>query len=637
MAATRYQSSSDIASLRNVAIIAHVDHGKTTLVDNLLKQSGNFRAGELEKLEGGQHGLILDSNDLERERGITILSKNCAVNYHALDDTDYRINIIDTPGHADFGGEVERVLQMADGCILVVDAYEGPMPQTRFVLGKALENHLKPLVVINKCDRPDGDPDRVIGEVFDLLVALGAGDDALDFPVVYASARDGWALDEWNGETKGENLQPVFEAIVKHVPHPDVYIEKPLRMQVTTLGFSEYVGRIGVGRVFQGTVHSGQPVVIVKHLKGGKTKEVRAKIGTLEGFEGLSKVQREFIGAGDLCAISGLGELDIGDTICDPDHPEAMDEVAIDEPTISMAFRVNDSPFAGNEGEFVTSRQIKARLERELEHNVALRVEPGRTMDEFIVSGRGLLHLGILLETMRREGFELAVGRPIVIERMIDGVKCEPLEELVVDVPDASVGGVMQIVGERKGEIVNVDQRGDGMTHCVFKITSRALIGMRGRVLTATQGEAIMHHTFLEFIPVTGERPTRHAGVMISTESGQVTGYAVENLHERGVMMVRPGDKIYAGQVVGEHNRGNDIEVNAARVKKLDNMRSANKDATVTLKQPKDLSLEQALEYIEDDELVELTPQSIRIRKVELSEAMRKRAARQEKAAKANA
>ena len=327
MAATRYQSSSDIASLRNVAIIAHVDHGKTTLVDNLLKQSGNFRAGELEKLEGGQHGLILDSNDLERERGITILSKNCAVNYHALDDTDYRINIIDTPGHADFGGEVERVLQMADGCILVVDAYEGPMPQTRFVLGKALENHLKPLVVINKCDRPDGDPDRVIGEVFDLLVALGADDDALDFPVVYASARDGWALDEWNGETKGENLQPVFEAIVKHVPHPDVYIEKPLRMQVTTLGFSEYVGRIGVGRVFQGTVHSGQPVVIVKHLKGGKTKEVRAKIGTLEGFEGLSKVQREFIGAGDLCAISGLGELDIGDTICDPDHPEAMDEV----------------------------------------------------------------------------------------------------------------------------------------------------------------------------------------------------------------------------------------------------------------------------------------------------------------------
>ena len=635
MAGPRHESSSDIASLRNVAIIAHVDHGKTTLVDNLLKQSGNFRAGELEKLEGGQHGLILDSNDLERERGITILSKNCAVNYHALDDTDYRINIIDTPGHADFGGEVERVLQMADGCILVVDAYEGPMPQTRFVLGKALENKLKPVVVINKCDRPDGDPDRVIGEVFDLLVALGADDSALDFPVVYASARDGWAIDEWDGNTKGENLQPVFEAIVKHVPHPDVYIEKPLRMQITTLGFSEYVGRIGVGRIYQGTIHAGQPVVIVKHLEGGKTKEVRAKVGTLEGFQGLGKVDREYISAGDLCAISGLGDLDIGDTICDPDHPEAMDEVAIDEPTVSMAFRVNDSPFAGNEGEYVTSRQIKTRLERELEHNVALRVEPGRTMDEFIVSGRGLLHLGILLETMRREGYELAVGRPIVIERVVDGVRCEPLEELVIDAPDESVGSVMQIVGERKGEIVKVEQRGDGMTHCVFKITSRALIGMRGRVLTATQGEGIMHHTFLEFVPVTGERPHRHLGVMICTETGQVTSYAVENLHDRGLMLVKPGDKVYAGQVVGEHNRGTDIDVNAVRVKKLDNMRSANKDATVTLKQPKSLSLEQALEYIEDDELVELTPKSIRIRKIELSESMRKRNARQEKAAKA--
>ncbi len=624
-----------IASLRNVAIIAHVDHGKTTLVDNLLKQSGNFRAGELEKLGGGQHGLILDSNDLERERGITILSKNCAVNYHAADDTDYRINIIDTPGHADFGGEVERVLQMADGCILVVDAYEGPMPQTRFVLGKALENRLKPVVVINKCDRPDADPDRVIGEVFDLLVALGADDDALDFPVVYASARDGWAVDEWDNDNKndhgGQSLKPVFEAIIRHVPHPDVYMEKPLRMQITTLGFSDYVGRIGVGRVYQGTIHAGQPVVIVKHLEGGKTREVKAKIGTLQGFQGLGKIDQQFISAGDLCAISGLGDLDIGDTICDPDHPEAMDEVVIDEPTISMAFRVNDSPFAGNEGEFVTSRQIKTRLERELEHNVALRVEPGRTMDEFVVSGRGLLHLGILLETMRREGFELAVGRPIVIEREIDGVKCEPLEELVIDVPDPSVGAVMQLMGERKGEIVKIEQRGDGVTHCVFKITSRALIGLRGRVLTATAGEGIMHHTFLEFVPVTGDRPRRISGVLIATEGGQITSYAVENLHDRGTMFVKPGDKVYAGQVVGEHNRASDLDVNAARVKKLDNMRSANKDATITLKQPREMSLEQALEYIEDDELVELTPRSIRIRKTELSESMRKRSARQEK------
>ena len=627
--------TSIISSLRNVAIIAHVDHGKTTLVDNLLKQSGNFRAGELERLGGGQHGLILDSNDLERERGITILSKNCAVNYHAADGTDYRINIIDTPGHADFGGEVERVLQMADGCILVVDAYEGPMPQTRFVLGKALESNLKPLVVINKCDRPDGDPDRVIGEVFDLLVALGANDDALDFPVVYASARDGWALNEWDSSKKddhgGKDLKPVFEAIVAHVPHPDVYMEKPLRMQITTLGFSDYVGRIGVGRVFQGTIRAGQAVVIVKHIKGGKTKEVRARIGTLQGFAGLGKVDKESISAGDICAISGLGDLDIGDTICDPDHPHAMDEVVIDEPTISMAFRVNDSPFAGGEGEFVTSRQIRTRLERELEHNVALRVEPGRTTDEFVVSGRGLLHLGILLETMRREGFELAVGRPVVIEREIGGVMCEPLEELVIDVPEASVGAVMQIIGERKGEVVKIDRRSDGMTHCVFKITSRALIGLRGRVLTATQGEGIMHHTFLEFVPVTGERPRRIAGVLIATESGQITSYAVENLHDRGTMFVKPGDKIYAGQVVGEHNRGTDLDVNAARVKKLDNMRSANKDATITLKQPREMSLEQALEYIEDDELVELTPHSIRLRKTELSESMRKRSARQEK------
>ena len=631
MSASNTDFTSSISSLRNVAIIAHVDHGKTTLVDNLLKQSGNFRMGELEKLEGGQHGLILDSNDLERERGITILSKNCAVNYHAQDDTDYRINIIDTPGHADFGGEVERVLQMADGCILVVDAYEGPMPQTRFVLGKALEAKLKPVIVINKCDRPDGEPDRVIGEVFDLLVALGADDDALDFPVVYASARDGWAIDEWDGKTKGTNLQPVFEAIINHVPHPDVYIEKPLRMQITTLGYSEYVGRIGVGRIYQGTMKAGQSVMIVKHLEGGKTKNVRAKIGTLQGFQGLSKIDKPSISAGDLCAISGLGEIDIGDTICDPDHPEAMDEVVIDEPTISMAFRVNDSPFAGQEGEFVTSRQIKNRLERELEHNVALRVEPGRTMDEFMVSGRGLLHLGILLETMRREGFELAVGRPIVIEREVNGVMCEPLEELVIDCPDTSVGAVMQMIGERKGELVKMDPRGNGSTYLEFKITSRSLIGLRGRVLTATQGEAIMHHTFLEFIPVTGERPQRHAGVMITTASGQITEYAVLNLHERGVMLVRPGDKVYAGQVVGEHNRGVDLEVNAVRVKKLDNMRSANKDATVTVKQPRDLSLEQSLEYIEDDELVELTPKSIRIRKIELNESMRRRTARQEK------
>jgi len=617
-----------ITTLRNVAIIAHVDHGKTTLVDNLLKQSGNFRSGELEKLEGGQHGLILDSGDLERERGITILSKNCAVEYHDPTGTDYRINIIDTPGHADFGGEVERVLRMADGCLLVVDAYEGPMPQTRFVLSKALEAGLKPVVVINKCDRPDGDPDRVIGEVFDLLAALGAEDDILDFPVVYASARDGWATDEWDGETKGPDLRPVFQAIVEHIPHPDVYLEKPLQMQITTLAFSEYVGRIGVGRVTQGTIKSGQPVVLVKQDSAGNVTNQKAKVVNLQGFKGLGKVNADSIGAGDLCSISGIDGLDIGDTICDIDHPVPMDRVAIDEPTISMSFRVNDSPFSGNDGEYVTSRQIRTRLERELEHNVALAVEPGRTTDEFIVSGRGLLHLGILLETMRREGFELAVGRPIVIEKEIDGVKCEPVEELVVDTTDETVGGVMQIVGERKGEVVKVEPRGDGLTHCVFEITSRALIGLRGRILNATQGEGIMHHTFLKFVPLTGERPVRHCGVLVASETGPVTSHAAQLLHERGVLFVRPGEKVYAGQVIGEANRNLDMTVNIARQKQLDNMRMANKEATVTLKAARDLSLEQSLEYIEEDELVEMTPKTVRLRKVNLSESVRKRDAR---------
>ncbi|RMH28391.1 MAG: translational GTPase TypA [Planctomycetota bacterium] len=621
-----------MASLRNVAIIAHVDHGKTSLVDNLLKQSGNFRAGELEKLEGGQHGLIMDSNPLERERGITILSKNCAVNYVAKDNTVYRINVIDTPGHADFGGEVERVLRMADGCLLVVDAYEGPMPQTRFVLGKALEAGLKPVVVVNKCDRPDADPQRVVNECFDLLVALGAEDHALDFPVVYASAKEGWASDHWPADG-AKDLQPVFEAIIRHVPHPDVYIEKPLRMQITTLDYSEYIGRIGVGRVYQGSIKAGMPVVLVKRDKDGNTKNINAKIGTLQGFAGLGKVDRPRVDAGDLCAISGIDDLDIGDTICDPDHPDAMDAVTIDEPTISMLFRINDSPFAGQEGEYVTSRQIRARLERELEHNVALRVEPGRGTDEFVVSGRGVLHLGILLETMRREGYELCVGRPIVIEREINGVMCEPVEELVIDCPNDSVGSVMMLVGERKGTMLKMEPRGDTVTHCVFEITSRALIGLRSKVLTATQGEGIMHHTFLRFDPVSGERPRRNSGALIASESGQVTAYAAELLHDRGVLFVKPGDKVYAGQVVGEHNRSNDLTVNIARVKKLDNMRSANKEATVTLKAAREIGLEAGLEYIEDDELLELTPKNIRIRKQILDESLRKRAERQAKSA----
>lgn len=621
-----------IASLRNVAIIAHVDHGKTSLVDNLLRQSGNFRAGELEKLEGGQHGLIMDSNPLERERGITILSKNCAVSYVAKDMQAYRINVIDTPGHADFGGEVERVLRMADGCLLVVDAYEGPMPQTRFVLTKALEAGLRPVVVVNKCDRPDGDPQRVVNECFDLLVALGAEDHALDFPVVYASAKEGWASDQWPPAEK-KDLRAVFEAIVRHVPHPDVYLEKPLQMQITTIDYSEYLGRIGIGRVTRGTIKVGSPVTVVKRLKDGGTKNFNAKIATLQGFSGLGRVDQKFVHAGDLCAISGVDDLEIGDTLCDPDHPEAMDAVTIDEPTISMTFRINDSPFAGQEGEYVTSRQIRSRLERELEHNVALRVEPGRGTDEFVVSGRGVLHLGILLETMRREGYELSVGRPIVIERLIDGVMCEPIEELVIDCPNESVGSVMMLVGERKGEMLKMEPRGDTITHCVFEITSRSLIGLRGRVLTATQGEGVMHHTFLRFEPVSGQRNRRTAGVLIALETGQVTTHACELLHDRGVLFVRPGDKVYAGQIVGEHNRGNDLTVNIVRAKKLDNMRAASKDATVTLKAAREMGLEQGLEYIEEDELLELTPKSVRLRKMMLDESMRRRADRQAKQA----
>jgi GTP-binding protein len=426
-------------------------------------------------------------------------------------------------------------------------------------------------------------------------------------------------------------MRPVFEAIIKHVPHPEAYPEKPLQMLVTTLDYSEYLGRIGIGRVFSGSVLVGQPVVLVRDNPDGTRKQVRGKVAKLLGFAGLGRVDTERVDAGDLCAVSGMDDIDIGDTLCDPDHLDPLPAVTIDEPTISMIFRINDSPFAGQEGEYVTSRQIRSRLERELEHNVALRVVQSTTTEEFIVSGRGILHLGILIETMRREGFEIAIGKPIVIEREIDGKPHEPIEELVVDCPNEAVGAVMQLVGERKGELLRMEDRGPVMSHLVFEITSRALIGLRNRVLNATQGEAIMHHTFLRFIPRSGTMPSRISGVMVATDSGAVTGYALENLAERGVMMVRPGDEIYAGQVVGEHNRGNDITVNAAKVKKLDNMRSANKDATVTLKAPREFSLEQAIEYIEDDELVEITPKSVRIRKRVLDEGLRRRYERQGK------
>ncbi|MGE3108042.1 MAG: translational GTPase TypA [Phycisphaerales bacterium] len=631
------------SDLRNVAIIAHVDHGKTTLVDQLLKQSGMFRAGELEKLAGGQHDLIMDSNPLERERGITILSKNCAVNYLKVVGEgpsqrveNFAINIIDTPGHADFGGEVERVLRMADGCLLLVDSSEGAMPQTRFVLSKAIEAGLKPIVVVNKCDRPDSRINEVINEVFDLLVELGADDHALDFPIVYASGRAGWSTMDQDAAIAASgkdglpghpdaDMRPIFEAIIGHVPAPTMDAAAPLQMLITTLDYNDYVGKIGIGRIFAGTLHSGQQVAVIK--MDGRIVNCRAQ--KIMRFAGLGRIEADEVTAGDICALIGLESVDIGDTIADPDHPSALPPVKVDEPTLTMLFRINDSPFAGQDGDYVTSRQIRDRLDKELQHNVALRVEPGNTSDEFIVSGRGLLHLGVLLETMRREGFELSVGKPRVVIKQIDGVQHEPIEWLVVDAPNSAVGPVMELVGNRKGELKSMEPRGDAMTHLEFEIPARGLIGLRSRLLTATQGEAIMHHTFERFAPISTAPAARNQGVLISIESGAVTTYACELLADRGIMFCSPGDKVYGGQVVGEHTRDNDLVVNITRLKHLDNMRAASKDKTVVLKTPRKVGLEAALEYIEDDELVEITPKAVRIRKKILEESMRKRAERQ--------
>ncbi|MCE2967484.1 MAG: translational GTPase TypA [Phycisphaerales bacterium] len=618
--------------IRNVAIIAHVDHGKTSLVDKLLFQSGQFRSGELEKLQGGQHGLIMDSNPLERERGITIFSKNCAVQYMPTEtDTGGQpvlINIIDTPGHSDFGGEVERVLRMADGVLLVVDAFDGPMPQTRFVLGKALGFGLRPIVVVNKCDRPGARPQHVQNEVFDLFVELGAEEMAMDFPIVFASAREGWAFNDMTKAVAGTtgDLRPVFEAICKHVPAPKDDVNGPLSMLVTTLDYSDYVGRIGIGRVYSGSVRPGQDVISIKR---DGTTQVRSRVGKLYRFQGLGRVETPEVHAGDLCALVGLESVDIGDTICDPSKPEALPPVTVDEPTITMVFRVNDSPFGGTEGDKVTSRQIRDRLERECQTNVAMRIGQGRSAEEFAVSGRGLLHLGILLETMRREGFELSVGKPEVITKLIDGVVNEPVELLVIDVPPTAVGPVMELVGSRRGELKQMDQRSDTLTHLQFEIPSRGIIGLRSKIMTATQGEGVMHHSFLKYAPAHGETVHRAQGVLVAIEGGDVTTYACEGMADRGVLFVVPQDKVYTGQIVGEHNRDNDLPVNITRAKQLTNFRVASKEATVVLKAARKMSLEVALEYIEDDELVEITPKSIRLRKRILSESERKRAERQ--------
>ncbi len=610
--------------IRNVAIIAHVDHGKTTLVDQLLYQSGMFRTEELDKLAGGVEGLIMDSNPIERERGITILAKNCAINYTDADGNEYKINIIDTPGHADFGGEVERVLKMADGVLLLVDAFEGPMPQTRFVMSKALENNLKPIVVINKVDRENSRPHEVVNEVFDLLVQLGANDDALDFPVIYASARQGWASDD--PDKKTNNMKIVFDTIIKKVPAPKVVPDAPLQMLVTSLEYSDYVGKIAVGRVFAGQITEGQKVTVID------TKNVHTlqKVLQLHLFDGLGRKQVDTVLAGDICVVSGLDPVDIANTIACPDNPSKLAAIAVDEPTMSMTFRVNDGPFAGKDGKYVTSRQIGERLEKELQHNVALRVAPGRTPEEFCVSGRGLMHLGILLENMRREGYEVCVGKPEVILKVIDGVHHEPIELLAVDCPMDCQNAVMALVGERRSEVIKMDTKSgaSNFIHMEFLIPSRGLFGLHARMLNATQGKAIMHHSFERYEPMRGSIPQRKNGVMISTNTGIVTAYALDALYDRGVFFVEPGELVYEGQVVGEHCKENDIPVNPVKAKQLTNMRASGKDDAARVKPARKMSLELAMEYIQSDELVEICPNSIRIRKRFLKEEDRRRAAR---------
>jgi GTP-binding protein len=585
--------------IRNVAIIAHVDHGKTTLVDALLKQSGIFREGE------DIPDCVMDSNDLERERGITILSKNTAVYYK-----DTLINIVDTPGHADFGGEVERVLGMVDGCLLIVDANEGPMPQTRFVLKKALEKGLRPIVVVNKIDRPRANPDEAIDKVFDLFVELGADDDQCDFTALYASGLDGYAKESLQEE--GKDMQPLFEAILHHVPPPAGDVNKPLQLQVTTLDYSDYLGRIVIGRIHNGVIKAGQQAALIKE-DGTVTK---GKITKLLGFKGLQRVEMPEASAGYIVAIAGFADANIGETITSPDDPQALPLIKVDEPTLQMTFSVNDSPFAGLEGTFVTSRQIRDRLMRELETNVALRVEEGDSGEKFQVSGRGELHLGILIETMRREGFEFQVSQPQVIYREVNGQPYEPFEYLVLDVPEEAVGSCIERLGQRKGEMQDMQVGGNGRTQLEFVIPARGLIGFRGEFIRLTRGEGIMNHSFLEYRPLCGDLETRYNGVIIAFEEGVATFYALKNAEDRGVFFITPGTKVYRGMIVGEHNRPQDLDLNVCKTKQLTNHRSATGDELVQLQAPVDMSLERALEYIGADELVEVTPQSIRLRKV---------------------
>jgi GTP-binding protein len=585
--------------IRNVAIIAHVDHGKTTLVDALLKQSGIFREGE------DVPDCVMDSNDLERERGITILSKNTAVKYK-----ETLINIVDTPGHADFGGEVERVLGMVDGCILIVDANEGPMPQTRFVLKKALEKGLRPIVVVNKIDRPRAEPMIAVDKVLDLFLELGADDDQCEFPYLFASGLAGFAKD--NLDEEGKDMQPLFEAILRHVPPPVGDASKPLQLQVTTLDYSEFLGRIVIGKIHNGTIAVGQQIALIK--EDGSV--VRSKVTKLLGFEGLRRIEVEQATAGMIVAVAGFADANIGETLACPNEPAALPLIKVDEPTLQMTFCVNDSPFAGKEGKFVTSRQVRDRLLRELETNVALRVEETDSPDRFQVSGRGELHLGILIETMRREGYEFQVSQPQVIFREVNGQPCEPYETLVMDVPEDAVGSVIEKLGTRKAEMQNMEAVGNGRTILEFVIPARGLIGFRGDFIRLTRGEGIMNHSFLDYRPLAGEIETRRNGVLIAFEEGVATFYALKNAEDRGAFFIDPGTKVYKGMIVGEHNRPQDLELNVCKAKQLTNHRSATGDELVQLQTPIQMTLERALEYIGPDELLEVTPESIRLRKL---------------------
>ena len=596
--------------IRNIAIIAHVDHGKTTLVDKMML------AGHLFRNDQTNGELVLDNNDLERERGITILSKNVSINYKGT-----KINIIDTPGHADFGGEVERVLNMADGCILLVDAFEGPMPQTRFVLQKALQIGLKPVVVVNKVDKPNCRPEEVYEMVFDLMFSLNATEDQLDFPVIYGSAKNNWMSTDW--KTPTENLVPLLDAIIEHIPAPK-QLEGTPQMLITSLDYSAYTGRIAVGRVHRGTLKEGMNITLAK--RDGSL--IKSKIKELHTFEGLGRKKTNAVSSGDICAVVGVEGFEIGDTICDFENPEPLPPIAIDEPTMSMLFTINDSPFFGKEGKFVTSRHIQDRLTKELDKNLALRVRKSELEDgKWIVSGRGVLHLSVLIETMRREGYELQVGQPQVIFKEIDGVKCEPIEELTISVPEEYSSKMIDMVTRRKGDLLSMDTQGDRI-HLEFSIPSRGIIGLRNNVLTASAGEAIMAHRFLEYQPWKGDIERRTNGSLIAMEAGTAYAYALDKLQDRGRFFIFPQEEVYAGQVVGENAKEGDIVVNVTKSKKLTNMRASGADEKARIIPPIVMSLEESLEYIKEDEYLEVTPHHLRIRKIILDETERKRANR---------